>query len=103
MNTANLQLEGLLLGLASLVELLERKGIASRDELDATLAAAEGNASRDPGRPTELSAANVDAICFPIRFLRAALREPDRDKTFAQVATAVGQNRKADPNRVAPD
>ena len=88
MNTANLQLEGLLLALVSLVELLDRKGIASRDELDAMLAAAERNATRDPQRPTELSPANADAICFPIRFLRAALRGPAGDKTFAQVATA---------------
>ncbi len=93
MNTANLQLEGLLLALASLVELLERKGIASRDELDAMLAEAEHNAGSDPGRLTELSPANVDAICFPIRFLRTALREPGSDKTFAQLTTAVGQTK----------
>ena len=93
MNTANLQLEGLLLAFASLLELLERMGIASNDELDATLADAERNARRDPGRPTELSPANVDAIWFPIRFLCAALRDPERDKTFAQLATAVGQTK----------
>ena len=93
MNTANLQLEGLLLALVSFVELLERKGLASRDEIDAALAAAERNASRDPQRPTELSPANVDAISFPIRFLRAALREPEGGGTFAQIATAVGQTK----------
>lgn len=93
MNTANLQLEGLLLAIASLVELLERKGIASRDEIDASLAEAEHNAGSGPGRQTELSPSNVDAICFPIRFLRTALREPGSGKTFAQLATAVGQTK----------
>lgn len=91
MNTANLQHEGLLLALASLLDLLERKGVASREELDAALAEAEERASSDPRRPSEVSASNVDAICFPIRFLRLALSRPsDLGRGFSDVASAVG-------------
>ena len=71
MNTANLQLEGLLLALASLLQTFERKGLLTREEIDAMLGEAEARARSEPQRPSELSAANVDAVCFPIRFLKA--------------------------------
>jgi hypothetical protein len=69
-NTANLQLEGLYLALASVLSLLREKNLVSEQEIDSALASAEVKASFDPDRPQELSAAHVDAICFPLRLLR---------------------------------
>lgn len=50
MNTANLQLEGLLLAFVSVLELMQRKGLATQPELEDALERAEANASRDPQR-----------------------------------------------------
>lgn len=94
MNTANLQLEGLLLALSSVLDLLQRKGLVTQAELEDALGLAESNAQRDPQRPTELSPANTDAICFPIRFLRVALAQSaEGPVTFAEIATSVGQTK----------
>ncbi|MGO4175885.1 hypothetical protein [Bosea sp. TAF32] len=73
MNTANLQLEGLLLSVAAAFAELKRKGVLQSSDLDNALARAEEGVSQ---RTTELSEANAEAIQFPIRFLREALREP---------------------------
>jgi hypothetical protein len=70
MNTANLQLEGLYMAVASLVELLKQKGILDAAEVDTALARAE-RAAYD-GKETDLSPANLEAIGFPIRLLRLA-------------------------------
>lgn len=70
MNTANLQLEGLCMAAAALIELLKAKGLVAPGEVDAALVDAERAALK--GRGTELSPANLDAISFPIRLLRLA-------------------------------
>jgi hypothetical protein len=94
MNTANLQLEGLLLALSSLLSAMERKGLLTRQEIDDALGHAEANARTDPRRPSELSAAHVDAICFPIRFLQlAATRAADQPQSFAELTAVVGQTK----------
>jgi hypothetical protein len=95
MNTANLQLEGLLLAMSSLVETLIRKDILTPDEVQHALNRAEANASTDPLRPRELSGANVDAICFPIRFLRIAADAAAQGSqmSFAELATRVGHTK----------
>lgn len=95
MNTANLQLEGLLLALSSLIELLKRKELLSEQEIDEALIRAEQLACNDPGRPAELREANVDAICFPIRFLRlAAKQETAEHQGFSEIAAAVGRDER---------
>jgi hypothetical protein len=92
MNTANLQLEGLLLALSSLLAAMKAKGLLTQLEIDSALEEAERFAERDTRRPPELSDANVDAIRFPIRFLRlASAYRPD---TFNEITTAVGQMKK---------
>lgn len=68
MNTANLQLEGLYMAIAALVELLKEKGLADQQEIDAALARAE-RAAFD-GKDNDLSSSNLEAIGFPIRLLR---------------------------------
>ncbi|MCC6982859.1 MAG: hypothetical protein IT535_06275 [Bauldia sp.] len=72
MNTANLQLTGLYSALVALLKLIREKDLVGRDELDAALEAAERQTVEDTRRAPELSDSNVDAICFPIRYLRAA-------------------------------
>jgi hypothetical protein len=70
MNTANLQLEGLYMAIAAMTEALKQKGLLDAKEVDAALARAERSAIE--GIERDLSAANVEAISFPIRLLRLA-------------------------------
>jgi hypothetical protein len=70
MNTANLQLEGLCIAIAALVELLKEKGAVSQHQVDAALARAEQSSVE--GKEDDLSPANIEAITFPIRLLRLA-------------------------------
>lgn len=70
MNTANLQLEGLYMAVAALVELLKEKGLADQKDIDTALARAERAVFE--GKENDLSASNLGAIGFPIRLLRLA-------------------------------
>lgn len=72
MNTANLQLTGLYSALVALLKLMREKNLVGQEEVDAALDAAERQTVDDTRRAPELSDSNVDAICFPIRYLRAA-------------------------------
>lgn len=105
MNTANLQLEGLLLALSAVVGVLRRKGALTDTELDAALKEAEAVALRDEARPDGLSSSNVEAVLFPIRYLQAASKglADDAVLPFSQIATKVGQakrdGQRADPAR----
>lgn len=95
MNTANLQLEGVYAVLAALVGALRDKGLLQAGEIDGLLADVELSLASDPARPVELRGANVDAICFPARFLRLALRESSLGQpfSFSQLASRVGQTK----------
>ena len=68
MNTANLQLEGLCMAIAALVELIKDKGLATTDEVGIAL----GRAERLAFEGKDLPPANLEAIGFPIRLLRLA-------------------------------
>lgn len=70
MNTANLQLQGLYIVVASLSSVLVTKGLLSRQEVDAALASAE--ASSVECRPGEGGGSNREAVAFPARLLRLA-------------------------------
>ena len=93
MNTANLQLEGVYAILAALFGALRDKGALGQDEIDALLVEVELSLANDPLRPRDLRDANVEAICFPARLLRLALRESADGEgfSFAQLAGRVGQ------------
>lgn len=95
MNTANLQLEGVYAVLAALVGALRDKGVLQAGEIDRLLADVEQNLALDPHRLNELRGANVDAICFPARFLRLAMRDSSAGEqfSFAQLAGRVGQTK----------
>jgi hypothetical protein len=92
MNTANLQLEGICAILAALVGVMREKGLLNSDEIDRLLAGIEASLVSDPHRPAELRGANVDAICFPVRFLRLALQSTSEahQLSFAELAARVG-------------
>lgn len=90
MNTANLQLQGVLTAMAELVRAIEAKGVLSRPEIDAALDRAEREASRSAGQHESLSPAHIEAVCFPARYLRTALSGTAEDRDFAAVVAAIG-------------
>jgi hypothetical protein len=92
-NTANLQLEGLLLALASLLETMRRKELVTQQDIDQALDIAAASTCAEERSP--LSGANLDAIHFPIRFLKAATRLNSgvREASFAELAAIVGETK----------
>ena len=100
MNTANLQLEGVYAAIAALMTALRAKNLLSESEIDSALADAERCLVDDQARPVELSAANLDAIHFPLRLLRLANARSARgeDCSFTGLAAEVGR-RKPDGDR----
>ena len=96
MNVANLQLEGLLIAIASLNNLLVRKGILSVDEIDTAMAKAEANIIGDERVYEDMPPAQRDATCFPIRLLKLAnLGQSENSvQSFAELARLVGQTKE---------
>lgn len=90
MNTANLQLKGILLALNAVLDALKRRGILSLKEIEDALREAEGMAEAEARERDELSKANAEAISFPIRFLREANRNPGRTD-FSSVTQRVAE------------
>ena len=77
MNQANLQLEGLLMAVAAVNRLLVEKGHLTPHEIDVALRRAEARiTSDDRFQDQDISLANRDAICFPIRLLLLATLSP---------------------------
>lgn len=93
MNTANLQLEGLYVVLSALLISLRDKGVFDGRELEHILCETEERLASDPNRTAQLRGANVDAICFPARYLRQALQSSAQggSQSFPELATRVGQ------------
>jgi len=91
LNTANLQLEGLIMAVAAMTEALTRKGILDHHELAAALGQAEKAVSTH--RVYELSDSNREAVLFPIRVLTLANEASQRGRTFtfAEYAELVGK------------
>lgn len=96
MNTANLQMEGVLIAVATLCRLLRQKGIADEADIEAALAEAEEALANDALRPEQLSHANVEAALFPLRFLREANRRdlPGAAAAYTEIAATVGRTRR---------
>jgi hypothetical protein len=95
MNVANLQLEGLLMAVASINQALVRKGVLSVEEIDLALRKAEANET-DQDRADELSSAHRDAINFPIRLLLLANKRPPDSElpSFSALTKMVGQTKE---------
>jgi len=95
MNTANLQLEGLYAAVGSLVSALREKGVLSSEEIERALAGTEARLASEPERPSTLSPAHVDAICFPVRYLRLAnrLEAEGTHLPFSELARRIGRDK----------
>jgi hypothetical protein len=95
MNTANLQLEGLVMAMAEINRLLARKGVASREDLGLALRRAEASLAGED-KSQELSPANRDAIAFPVRLLLLANDwDPNEDlPDFGALAKMVGSSKQ---------
>lgn len=95
MNTANLQLEGLYVAVSALMDALRQKGVLTEGKIEARLADAETRLSTDPQRSGELSHAHLDAILFPLRYLRLANRTSAKGAPlgFGELAARVGREK----------
>ena len=96
MNTANLQLEGLLLAMAQLNRALVRNGVLSAEEVDGALHLAEASATSEERMTQDLSPANRDAVCFPIRLLRLANSKmsAQEELSFSDLAREIGESKQ---------
>jgi hypothetical protein len=96
MNVANLQLEGLMMAVASLNNVLVHKGLLSIDEIDTALRKAEASVTGDERTYEDMSPANRDAICFPIRLLMAANNSQGEFDVppFSELAKMVGKTKE---------
>jgi hypothetical protein len=91
-NVANLQLEGLLMAIATINHILVRKGVLSAEEIDIALRKAEASETAEE-RSEALSSSHRDAVNFPIRLLQLANQcQPEADiPSFSALARMVGQ------------
>ena len=92
MNVANLQLEGLLMAVASINHVLVRKGVLTAEEIEVALRNAESSETSQE-RSGGMSASIRDAVNFPIRLLELANQcQPEADiPSFSKLARMVGQ------------
>ena len=98
MKVANLQLQGLLMALASINNSLVHKGLLTVDEIDLACRKAEASLTGEERLFEDMSPANRDAVCFPIRFLQAANNAQGETDipSFSELTRLVG----AEPRRV---
>ncbi|BCH22268.1 hypothetical protein MesoLjLc_20110 [Mesorhizobium sp. L-8-10] len=96
MNVANLQLEGLLMAVASINSTLVRKGLLTSDEVDNALRRAEAGLTGEERLYQDMSPANRDAVCFPLRLLQLANRASATAATpsFSDLARLVAQTKE---------
>jgi hypothetical protein len=95
MNVANLQLEGLLMAVASLNNLMVHKGLLSVDEIELALHKAEANLTGEERAYEDLTPAQRDAVCFPVRLLRMANNAQSEANLppFSELTKMVGQTK----------
>jgi hypothetical protein len=95
MNVANLQLEGLLMAIASINNVLVQKGLLTVDEVDVALRKAEASLAGDQRLYEDMSPANRDAVCFPLRFLQLANRSQSELSVvpFAELTRMVARTK----------
>lgn len=96
MNTANLQLEGLLVAIAGINQVLVAKGLLTTEEIEHSLSVAEQTALGEDRLVEDLSPANRDAIVFPIRLLRLAnnMAGDEGMPPFSELARLVGETKE---------
>ncbi|MGO6674605.1 hypothetical protein AB9E19_00815 [Rhizobium leguminosarum] len=91
MNTANLQLKGLIMAMASICDAIVEKELLTSEELNAALSKAKKAVEEDDDH--ELSDANRAAILFPIRVLLLAEEAGRKGErlTFSDYAKLVAK------------
>ena len=96
MNSANLQLEGLYLAFASVLNMMVAKGLITREDVDLAMSKAEATAIGDYRATEELSPANRDAIAFPARLLALAnsMASETEIPSFSELARMVGETKQ---------
>lgn len=97
MNVANLQMQGLLMAMASINRTLVAKGLLSVDEIDRALRTAEATLTGEARMVDDLPPANRDAVCFPVRLLIAANRDHAGGGTvasFTDLSRSVGLHKE---------
>ncbi|MFN7103115.1 MAG: hypothetical protein ACK4N1_10915 [Pseudorhizobium sp.] len=92
MNTANPQLEGLYLAIASINRLLVDKGLVTHDEIQRALQNVERTVLDDT-HLLDISGSHQLAVAFPIRVLLLANEASERGDTFdfKDLASEVGR------------
>jgi hypothetical protein len=94
MNTANLQIEGILTAMAALTQALRQKGLLTQAEIDDALNAAGQSVAEEREHRTELRPAQLEAIQFPIRFLKIANNlASDGPLAFGRIAAMVDEEK----------
>lgn len=91
MNTANVQLQGLLVLMAEIGRRLVETGHMPHAEVALVLERAEAAIRRDETRIDQLSASQVEAMLFPLRYFAETLGG-DTPQRFSQVTQAVGRS-----------
>ncbi len=81
MNVANLQLEGLMMAVASINNVLVHKGLLSIDDIDIALRKAEASVAGDERTYEDMSPANRDASASRSGFCRSQTT-PKANPTF---------------------
>ena len=96
MNVASLQLEGLMMAVASINNVLVHKGLLSIDDIDLALRKAEASITSDERVFEYMSPSNRDAVCFPIRLLQMANNAQSETDIppFTELAKMVGQTKQ---------
>jgi hypothetical protein len=84
------------MAIASINEILVRKGLLSLEEVSSALSRAEASITGDSGAFQEMSPANRDAVCFPIRMLHLANSRQSADGVppFSELARTVGRTKQ---------
>jgi hypothetical protein len=97
LNTASLQIEGLLVALAAVARALADGDAARQRLLESALAEAEQAVMRDSGQNSRLSRSQMDAVAFPIRYLATAIRPEAQALSFAEVTMTVARAKPHPP------
>ena len=95
MNVANLQLEGLIMAVAAVNKLLVTKGLVLADEVDEVLHGVEASLTSDERLSEDMSPAQRDAVCFPVRLMRLVNARPEiQELSFSDFTRMVGQSKR---------
>lgn len=93
MNTANLQLEGLLVTLAQLMRQVVEAGPGARQAVEQALSAAEATIMSDEQRRRQLSDSQMEAMLFPVRYIASAIGNADGERSFSQTTADIGRSK----------